>query len=285
MARMERSTVVGVFEHRDDAERAIEELHRAGFTDQQIGFIMRDGDKSVTHDVSTTGESQAGEGAVGGMLAGAGIGGLIAAAASLLVPGFGPVLAGGILAATLGGAAIGAAAGGILGALVGMGVPEEEARYYETEFQSGRMLVTVRADGRFDEARDILYRSGAYDVDRRTGTVGMGSGTGAVSTGGGMRHDDWSTYSPRYRQAWTTHYGSGGGSWEDFEPGYRYGHDMAYDPRYQNREWSDVESDLQRDYPNWAQRTGYQAHDDDWDRYRSHVRDAWDEHRRERRAA
>jgi len=276
MARMERSTVVGVFEHRNDAERAIDELHRAGFTDEQIGFVMRDGGEHVTHDVSTTDTSQAGEGVVGGMLAGAGIGGLVAAAAALLVPGFGPVLAGGILATTLGGAAIGAAAGGILGALIGMGVPEDEARYYETEFKSGRMLVTVRADGRFDEARDILYRSGAYDVDHRSGTVGTGAGT---------FHDDWGTYSPHYRQSWTTHYGSGGGRWEDFEPGYRYGHDMAYDPRYQNREWSDVEADLQREYPTWAQRTGYQPRADDWTRYRDHAREAWDEHRRERRAA
>lgn len=276
MARMERSTVVGVFEQRNDAERAIDELHRAGFTDEHIGFIMRDGSGHTTHDVSTTGPSQAGEGAVGGMLAGAGIGGLIAAAASLLVPGFGPVLAGGILATTLGGAAIGAAAGGILGALVGMGVPEDEARYYETEFESGRMLVTVRADGRFDEARDILYRCGAFDVDHRSGMVGTGTGT---------LHDDWSTYSPRYRQSWSTHFGSGGGRWEDFEPGYRYGHDMAYDPRYQNREWSEVEPDLQRDYPTWARHAGYQPRDDDWTRYRDYAREAWDEHRRERRAA
>jgi hypothetical protein len=275
MARMERSTVVGVFEHRNDAERAIDELHRAGFTDQQIGFLIRDGGEHTTHDV-TTDTSQAGEGAVGGMLAGAGIGGLVAAAASLLIPGFGPVLAGGFLATTLGGAAIGAAAGGILGALVGMGVPEEEARYYESEFKAGRMLVTVRADGRFNEARDILYRCGAYDVDRRTGTVGVG---------GGMHADDWNTYSPRYRQHWQTHYGTVGGRWEDFEPGYRYGHDMAYDPRYQNREWSDVETDLGRDYPTWAQRVGIQYHDDDWNRYRQHARDAWDEHRREERAA
>ena len=274
MARMERSTVVGVFEHRDDAERAIDELHRAGFTDEQIGFIVRDGDHT-TRDV-TTGTSQAGEGAVGGMLAGAGIGGLIAAAASLLVPGFGPVLAGGILAATLGGAAIGAAAGGILGALIGMGVPEDEARYYESEFTAGRMLVTVKADGRFNEARDILYRFGAYDVDHRTGTVGVGAGTTS---------SDWSTYSPHYRQHWQTHYGTGGGRWEDFEPGYRYGHDMASDPRYQSREWTDVESDLGRDYSTWAQRTGYQPRDDDWNRHRDYAREAWDEQRRTRRAA
>src|SRR5438045_3978774 len=217
MARTDRSTMVGVFEDRSQAERAIDELHRAGFTDEQIGFAVRDQDGGS--DVHVRGHgSNAGEGAVGGMLAGAGIGGLIAAAASLLVPGFGPVLAGGILAATLGGAAIGAAAGGILGALIGLGVPEDEARYYESEFNAGRILVTVKADGRFNEARDIMYRLGAYDVDHRTGTVGVGAG---------MASTDWSTHSPRYRQHWQTHYGSHGGRWEDFEPGYRYGHDMA----------------------------------------------------------
>src|SRR5438045_2398027 len=165
MARTDRSTMVGVFEDRSQAERAIDELHRAGFTDEQIGFAVRDQDGGS--DVHVRGHgSNAGEGAVGGLLAGAGIGGLIAAAASLLVPGFGPVLAGGILATTLGGAAVGAAAGGILGALVGAGVPEEEARYYESEFNTGRVLVTVQPGGRYDEAREIMYRNGGYDMER-----------------------------------------------------------------------------------------------------------------------
>ncbi len=41
-----------------------------------------------------------------------------------------------------------------------MGVPEEEAHYYETAFQSGRALVTVRAGERYQEASDILHRHG-----------------------------------------------------------------------------------------------------------------------------
>jgi len=163
---IQRSTVVGVFRNRADAERAIDDLHRLGFHDDQIGFAMR-GPEGVAGATTTETGNKAGEGAVSGVLAGAGVGGVIAAAAAMLIPGFGPVIAGGILATVLGGAAIGAAAGGILGALMGMGVPEEEAHYYESEFNEGRIIVTVNAEGRYMEARDAMRRLGGYDIDNR----------------------------------------------------------------------------------------------------------------------
>src|SRR2546430_9015246 len=70
---------------------------------------------------------------------------------ALAIPGIGPVVAGGALAAALGiaggtaaaGAGIGAAAGGIVGALIGMGGPETEARSEEhtAELQSQANIV------------------------------------------------------------------------------------------------------------------------------------------------
>ncbi len=48
-----------------------------------------------------------------------------------------------------------------MGALVGMGVPEEEARYFETGFRSGGVLVSVNAENRAMEALQILERNGA----------------------------------------------------------------------------------------------------------------------------
>ncbi len=54
-----------------------------------------------------------------------------------------------------------------MGALVSMDVPEEEARYYEREFQAGRPIVAVKADGRYQEALAILRRGGAYDLETR----------------------------------------------------------------------------------------------------------------------
>jgi len=163
---MEHATVVGVFSDRLDAERAIAELHRIGFSDDQIGFAMRKGE-AVEGTTNTEIGNRTEKGAMTGVLAGAGVGGLVAAAAALLIPGFGPVIAGGILAAMLDGAAIGAVAGGFLGALTGMGVPEEAAHYYEREFNEGRVLVMVKADGRYQEARDLLRRFGGHDLEHR----------------------------------------------------------------------------------------------------------------------
>jgi len=80
------------------------------------------------------------------------------------LPAIGPVIAGGVLASVLASAAGGAAVAGIVGALIGMGVPEEEAAYYESEFRSGRTLVTVQADGRYDEVVALLRRHGAAEM-------------------------------------------------------------------------------------------------------------------------
>ena len=169
----ERAAIVGVFEDRADAERAVDELRRAGFRDEQIGFAWRD-DRKHEPEGSTAiargEEAEAGEGMTTGALTGSVVGGLIGAAVAGLIPGIGPVLAGGILASALGGAAVGAAAGGLLGVLTKMGVPEEEGRYYEQEFQAGRTIVTIRADDRYRDAEAILRRSGGYDfADRRAG--------------------------------------------------------------------------------------------------------------------
>jgi len=40
---------------------------------------------------------------------------------------------------------------------------EGAARRYESELSAGRVLVTVRAGGRADEAADVLRRHGARD--------------------------------------------------------------------------------------------------------------------------
>jgi len=281
---MERTTVVGVFRDRDDAEHAIDELHQMGFRDDEIGFAAR-GDTSSVHHTATDKAADTGSGALSGAIAGAGIGGFIAAAAAVLIPGFGPVLAGGILATVLGGAAVGAAAGGIMGALIGLGVPEEEAHYYETEFNEGRILVTVKAGSRFSEARDVLFRHGAYDVENRGGLATTGTAMGGTSHTMTSHSGGWDDVSPRLRERWQTRYGTGGSRWEDFEPRYRYGYEMSGDQRFQNRNWEDVEPDLRRDYGGWGQRSGYTFNDTDWDTHREHIREGWDESRGTRRAA
>jgi uncharacterized protein (TIGR02271 family) len=164
MATSQRSTCVGVFEDHRQAQRAVEELKRVGFRDEQLGVVSHDTEARQAGGATKETGSYAGEGAAIGAAAGAGVGALWALGiAAGLLPGIGPVIAGGLLASLLASAAGGAAVAGIAGALIGLGIPEEEAAYYEGEFKGGRTLVTVRGDGRYEEACTILRRFGAYD--------------------------------------------------------------------------------------------------------------------------
>jgi hypothetical protein len=148
--------VVAVFTEYTQARQAIDELRRAGFRDDETGFLTRAGVIESPSDVGT--------GVTTGAVSGGVVGGVLGAAASLLIPGFGPALAGGILAATLGGAALGATAGGLLGTFTGLGASEREARFYQKELEAGHTVVTVKALSGYDEAEAILRRSGATDV-------------------------------------------------------------------------------------------------------------------------
>jgi hypothetical protein len=165
MTTIERTTVIGVFEDRIMAERALDDLYRTGFSHDDIGFIIR----SMTLDDADpeTIQRETATGAATGAVSGGVVGGLLGAAAALLIPGLGPALAGGILAVTLGGVALGAVAGSFVGALTGFGIPEEDALYYQNELESGRIIVTVKAAGRYQEAFDILRHNGAYDANTR----------------------------------------------------------------------------------------------------------------------
>jgi hypothetical protein len=147
--------VIGVFATRVQAEEAVQELRQAGFWPDQIGVVVRHGETLKTTPV-VEGDTTPEEGASVGALSGGIIGAFLGAAVALAIPGIGPALAVGTLAGVLAGATIGVAGGGLIGGLIGLGFSEEEAKHYEQEFRSGRILVTVRADGRQTEAATIL---------------------------------------------------------------------------------------------------------------------------------
>ncbi|MFO0960172.1 MAG: hypothetical protein U0800_22495 [Isosphaeraceae bacterium] len=81
-----------------------------------------------------------------------------------VIPVIGPAIAGGTLGVVLSNAAAGAGIAGLVGTLISAGVPDEEANYYEAEFESGRIIMTVNTADRRDEAYAILRSHGAYDV-------------------------------------------------------------------------------------------------------------------------
>src|SRR5690349_7131253 len=151
--------IVGMFRNRSDAEAAIRDLRTLGFNEERIGVAMQNPDEQATLAERTG--SDVAEGAATGAVSGGILGGVIGLLGSLLVPGVGPIVVGGLLASALTGAGIGAAAGGLMGALVGMGVPELDARHFQTGLGSGRVLVTVNAFTRSNEVLDIMRRHGA----------------------------------------------------------------------------------------------------------------------------
>jgi len=153
-------TIVGLFPDRADAEAAIQDLKDAGFTNEQIGVAMRDAGEQQTLAADTG--ANAATGAATGAVSGGLVGGLLGLLGSLLIPGVGPVLAGGVLGSTLAGAGIGAATGGLVGALIGLGVPEADARHFDQGFREGGTLVTVDAGARTPEAVAIMAR---HEVD------------------------------------------------------------------------------------------------------------------------
>jgi hypothetical protein len=178
------SIVVGVFHDRAAAQQALRDLKQAGFSEDQIGVVARHEEGEVALETPSGANMAAGAGI--GAAAGAGIGALWALGiATLGFPALGPVLVGGTLvAAVLASAGGGAAVGTLLGALIGLGIPEEEAQFYEKEVHAGRTIVTVKADGRFDEAWNILNRQGAYDMHTagasRTATEAAREASGTV---------------------------------------------------------------------------------------------------------
>jgi hypothetical protein len=160
MARAANSTIVGVFVNHQDAQRAVMDLKSAGFSEEQIGILSR-GDDGKVVDGDVDGDTEAGSGAATGAAAGAGLGALwgLGILAGVL-PGIGPAIVGGTLGILLSSAAAGAAAIGIGGALIGLGVSDDEAPFYEDEFKSGRTLVTVKAGAKSSAAQQIIEQHG-----------------------------------------------------------------------------------------------------------------------------
>ncbi len=149
------------------AENIINELKVSGFSNNDISALLPDkrGTKDFAHEHNT----KAPEGATAGGVAGLGVGaavGWLAGIGVLAIPGVGPFIAAGPIMAALGGAAVGTAAGGVIGALVGMGIPEFEAKRYDAKIREGNILISVHTeDGRQrDAAKDIFKRNGADDI-------------------------------------------------------------------------------------------------------------------------
>jgi hypothetical protein len=151
----------------DQAEKIVTQLKEAGFSYNDISVLFPDkaGTRHFAHEQHTKAPEGAATGAGTGGIVGGALGWL-AGIGVLAIPGLGPFIAAGPIMAALSGAAVLAAVGGITGALIGMGIPEYEAKRYEGRIKEGNILISVHTDDRQEarRAREIFEQAGAEDI-------------------------------------------------------------------------------------------------------------------------
>lgn len=152
-------TVVGLFDSKDQAEKAVSALRGRGFY-EEISIVAADRNKAGDRNTENNQGSVASGVSTGGMLGG--LAGLAMGAGALVIPGIGPILAAGPIAGLLSGAAT----GGIAGGLIDWGIPAERGEYYEGKVKEGKILASVRTDeAKINDAARIMRENGAKDVE------------------------------------------------------------------------------------------------------------------------
>ena len=162
-----KKSVFGILKSHAQAEHVVNRLKESGFPSDNVSLLFADtsGSRDFAHEHQTKAPEGATTGGVAGMVTG-GVLGWLAGIGSLAIPGLGPFIAAGPIMAALSGAAIGGAVGGIAGALIGMGMPEYEARRYESKITEGNILASVHVDTEEDaeRVRALLKECSAEDV-------------------------------------------------------------------------------------------------------------------------
>jgi hypothetical protein len=149
------------------ADAVVAKLRSAGFSENDISVLFPD--KGSTRDFAHKKATKMPEGATVGASTGGVVGGtigLLAGIGALAIPGLGPFIAAGPIMAALSGGALGAGVGGLTGALVGLGIPEYEAKRYEGKVKEGGILISVHSESNDEtnRAKNIFKEEGAHDI-------------------------------------------------------------------------------------------------------------------------
>jgi hypothetical protein len=173
-------TVGRVYDTYAQARAAVAALEAAGVPSSEVSLVANKYVSGQYEEVDDVNKTATGAGIGGAMGGGAG---LLAGLGLIAIPGLGPVVAAGWLAATAVGVAAGATAGGLVGALVGAGEPEEHANVYSESVRRGGTLVTARvADQNAARVQGVL--DGFKPID-------------PVVRGAGYRREGWKTFDPK----------------------------------------------------------------------------------------
>lgn len=302
-------TIVALFDDFTDAQAAIRDLSKRGVARKNISLIANDRDERYSSqlvDQTDEAATHAAEGAAAGAVTGGvlgGLGGLLLGIGALAIPGVGPIIAAGPIAAALSGAAIGAVAGGVVGALIGWGIPEEEAHYFAEGIRRGGTLIGVTTpDEDVDIVTDILNRYNPVDLEQRsadwrstgwtrfdetakpytvsgaTTTANLAATRGAYARAYAREGGSWDTvdygdddfdmFEDNYRTHYDTHYTRTAYPYTDYQNAYRFGSTFGMDPDYKTYgNWTDVEP---------TARARWEAtHDSAWDDFKDAVQHGW----------
>lgn len=168
------ATISRLYDTYSDAQKAVRGLEAAGVPHSDISIVANNSDSWYgTDKVDRDGDGvdDRAEGAGKGAGIGAGVGGaagLLAGLGLLAIPGLGPVVAAGWLAATAVGAAAGAATGGIVGALTEAGVSKEDAPLYAEGVRRGGTLVSARVPDADRTQLDAILNTSAVNLRDRS---------------------------------------------------------------------------------------------------------------------
>jgi hypothetical protein len=226
--------VAGVFRSVDGVKCVVERLRAQGFPEERINALAPGTDPAeIDAKVRVSDTEQPGMGGALGGTVGAAIGAaggleLGATAASLLVPGIGPVLAIGIIGAALfgaGGAVAGAVLGNKLEDRIDDGIPHDELFVYEDALRRGRSVVFISAenDTEAESLQTVFSQCGAESIDAARDEWWVG-----------LRDDE------RLR------YEATGASFETDEPGFRRGFEASLHTKARGKSY-DEDLDRLRD--------------------------------------
>jgi len=180
-----KKAVFGLAQGEVQADKIVNSLKAAGFLNSDISLLAPEQSSSSVGGqessmplekryesvgtVRAEKHTKAPEGGVTGATAGGILGGslgLLAGIGALAIPGVGPFIAAGPLLAALSGTAVGGSLGLLVGSLIGAGIPEYEAKKYESALKQGQILISVHTsdDNELNKAKEILKKEGAKDI-------------------------------------------------------------------------------------------------------------------------
>src|ERR1700693_6181762 len=167
MTENKKTAVFGIYGTHEAVDRGADTLVRSGFASSDISVLMPE--NLGSKEIGTEKATKAPEGAAAGASTGAVLGGvlgLLAGIGALAIPGVGPLIAAGPIIAGLAGLGVGGAVGGFTGALIGMGIPEYEAKRYEGRIKNGGILLSAHCDtsDEIKRAKEVMKETGAEDI-------------------------------------------------------------------------------------------------------------------------